>query len=161
MKKEAGPTAIHVNHIEPQQRSTGYPEPFAGRVFGRKKKKLGDYFGLKNFGVNLTTLPPGTESALMHRHSVQDEFVYILEGTPTLVTESGDTLLEPGMCAGFPAAGHAHHLVNKSNEDVTYIEVGDRLPGDEGSYPNDDLKAELSRTGQWVFSRKNGVVYNT
>ena len=51
--------------------------------------------------------------------------------------------------------------MNKSNEDVTYIEVGDRLPGDEGSYPNDDLKAELSRTGQWVFSRKNGVVYNT
>src|SRR6186713_1108726 len=78
-----------------------YPEPFFSRMAKREKRPLGDLFGLKNFGVNLTRLAPGGESALLHRHSKQDEFVYILQGEPTLVTEAGDTLLKPGMCAGF------------------------------------------------------------
>ena len=109
----------------------------------RQKHPLGDLFGLRNFGVNLTRLLPGGESALLHRHSRQDEFVYILEGRPTLVTDRGEVELEPGMCAGFAAAGVAHHLVNRTGADAVYLEIGDRTPGDAGSYPDDDLAAVL------------------
>ncbi|MBL9036000.1 MAG: cupin domain-containing protein [Rhodospirillaceae bacterium] len=125
----------------------------------REKRQLGDAFGLKNFGVNLTRLLPGGESALLHRHSRQDEFIYILEGHPTLVTDQGEIDLAPGMCAGFPAQGIAHQLVNRTDADVLVLEIGDRTPGDEGSYPSDDLKATLGPDGKWLFTHKDGRPY--
>ncbi|QLP98909.1 MAG: cupin domain-containing protein [Rhodoblastus sp.] len=124
----------------------------------REKRPLGDLFGLSNFGVNLTRLAPGGESALLHRHSRQDEFVYILEGRPTLVCDDGETELSPGMCAGFPAGGRAHHLVNRSAADVVYLEIGDRSKGDGVTYPSDDIAAALVE-GRWVFTRKDGAPY--
>ncbi|MEQ8806868.1 MAG: cupin domain-containing protein, partial [Rhodospirillales bacterium] len=99
------------------------------------------------------------ESALLHRHTRQDEFIYILEGAPTLVTEDGETELSPGMCAGFPAGGSAHHLVNRTAADVLYLEVGDRTPGDAASYPRDDIQARMGDDGKWQFSRKDGSPY--
>lgn len=125
----------------------------------REKRPLGDLFGLNNFGVNLTTLFPGGESALLHRHSKQDEFIYILQGNPALVTDRGEIVLSPGMCAGFPAQGIAHHLVNRTGEDVLYLEIGDRTGGDEGTYPKDDLKATLGPDGNWIFTHKDGRPY--
>ena len=152
------PTTIQASDAAPRTKPSNYPEPFFSRMGKREKRPLGDLFGLTNFGVNLTRIAPGGESALLHRHSRQDEFVYILEGRPTLVTESGETLLEPGMCAGFPAGGEAHQLVNRTEDEVVYLEIGDRTPGDEGSYPRDDLKAVLV-DGKWVFTRKDGTPY--
>ena len=152
------PAAIRAADAPPRTKPSNYPEPFFSRMAGREKRPLGDLFGLTNFGVNVTRLAPGGESALLHRHSRQDEFIYILEGWPTLVTESGETDLEPGMCAGFPAGGEAHQLVNRTAEDVVYLEIGDRTPGDEGSYPRDDLKAVMV-DGKWLFTRMDGTAY--
>lgn len=143
----------------PRTKPSTYPEPFFTRMAGREKRPLGDLFGLRNFGVNLTRLRPGGESALLHRHSRQDEFVYILEGEATLVTEDAEATLSPGMCAGFPAQGIAHQLVNRTDRDVVYLEIGDRSAGDEGSYPQDDLKAVLGPDGRWVYTRKDGTPY--
>jgi uncharacterized cupin superfamily protein len=137
---------------------SNYPSPFAERMIGRIKRPLGDLFGLKNFGVNLTLLQPGCVSALHHRHSRQDEFIYVLKGNPTLHVGSTQVLLEPGMCAGFPAAGAAHHLQNDTDEDVFILEVGDRSPGDVGTYPDDDLEAAWQNEN-WVFMRKDGTAY--
>ena len=153
------PLAIKAEDAPLRTKPSNYPEPFFSRMLNREKRPLGDIFGLKNFGVNLTTLLPGGESALLHRHSKQDEFVYVLEGTPTLVTDAGEVELAPGMCAGFPATGIAHQLVNRTQRNVVYLEIGDRTPGDEGSYPNDDLKAALGPDGKWRFTRKDGTPY--
>src|SRR5712692_9306855 len=144
----------------PRTKRSSYPEPFTSHMAGREKRPLGDLFGLTNFGVNLTRLAPGAVSALRHAHSRQDEFLYVLEGRPTLVTDSGETPLEPGMCAGFKAgSGDAHHLVNRTRSEVLYLEVGDRSPGDSAAYPDDDLKAVMSADGEWRFSRKDGTPY--
>lgn len=153
------PAAILATSAPLRVKPSNYPEPFFSRMARREKRPLGDVFGLRNFGVNLTRLLPGGESALLHRHSKQDEFVYVLEGEPTLVTDTGDVALSPGMCAGFPAQGIAHQLVNRSDRDVVYLEMGDRTAGDEGSYPRDDLKASLDDEGKWVFTRKDGRPY--
>ena len=153
------PLAILAGDAAPRTKPSNYPEPFFSRMKGRMKRPLGDLFGLSNFGVNLTTLAPGGESALLHRHSKQDEFIYVVEGNPTLVTDRGEVELSPGMCAGFPAAGLAHQLVNRSNKPATYLEIGDRSPGDEGSYPNDDIAAALDADGKWVFTHKDGTPY--
>lgn len=153
------PLAIVAAKAPSRTRPSVYPEPFKSRMDGRMKRPLGELFGLSNFGVNLTTLAPGGESSLLHRHSRQDEFVYVVSGTPTLVTDRGEVELGPGMCAGFAKGGVAHHLVNRSNQDVVYLEVGDRTPGDTGEYPADDLVAQLDAAGQWRFWRKNGTPY--
>jgi uncharacterized cupin superfamily protein len=156
---EGGKLAIDAASAPPKAKASNYPEPFFGRMLKREKRPLGDLFSLRSFGVNLTTLLPGGESALLHRHSKQDEFIYILSGTPTLVTDQGEVELSPGMCAGFPANGVAHQLVNRSNENVVYLEIGDRTAGDEGAYPVDDLKAALGPDGQWKFTHKDGSAY--
>lgn len=153
------PIAVDAASVAPRTKPSNYPEPFFSRMLGREKRQLGDFFGLRNFGVNLTRISPGGESALLHRHSTQDEFIYILEGEATLVTETGEVAMGPGMCAGFPAQGAAHQLVNRSDADVLYLEIGDRTPGDAGSYPNDDLKAELGPDGTWQFTHKDGRPY--
>ena len=153
------PIAIVAADAPPKAKQTGYPPPYSERVAGRRKSPLGDLFGLKNFGVNLTRIAPGGESSILHRHSRQDEFVYILEGEPTLVTETEEVILSPGMCAGFPAQGIAHQLVNRTDRDVVYLEIGDRTAGDEGTYPRDDLKAALGADGKWIYTHKDGRPY--
>ncbi len=153
------PIAIAASAAPPRTRPSTYPEPFFSRIAKREKRPLGDLFGLKNFGVNLTRLAPGGESALLHRHSKQDEFIYVLEGEPTLVTEHEEVRLSPVMCAGFPAQGIAHQLVNRTDRDVVYLEVGDRTAGDEGTYPRDDLKASLDPDGKWTYTHKDGRPY--
>jgi uncharacterized cupin superfamily protein len=151
--------AVEALSAPPKLKPSNYPEPFFSRMLKREKRPLGDLFGLANFGVNLTKLSPGGESALLHRHTRQDEFVYILQGTPVLVTDAGEYPLAPGMCAEFPARGIAHQIVNRSNSDVLYLEIGDRTPGDGASYPSDDLQAELGSDEKWCFTRKDGTPY--
>jgi uncharacterized cupin superfamily protein len=144
----------------PRTRKSLYPEQFAVRVDGRLKRPLGDLFGLTNYGVNHTRLAPGAVTALRHAHSRQDEFVYVLEGRPTLINDGGARELAPGMCVGFKAgAGNAHHLVNRSDADVVLIEIGDRSAGDEVDYPDDDIKWGVGPDGQRGFLRKDGTPF--
>lgn len=159
MIRNIGPVAVVAAEAPLRHKATNYPEPFASRMAGRQKRPLGDLFGLVNFGVNLTRLAPGAVSALRHAHSRQDEFVYVLEGRPTLCTDEGRTQLVPGMCAGFKSGtGNAHQLINETSTDVVYLEVGDRTPGDQGFYPDDDLQARMV-DGRWTFTRKDGTSY--
>jgi uncharacterized cupin superfamily protein len=151
--------AVVATQVTPRIKPSIYPEPFASRMAGREKRTLGDLFGLSNFGVNLTRLLPGACSALRHAHSKQDEFIYILHGHPVLLTNAGETQLSPGMCAGFKAGtGDGHHLVNRTNDEVSYLEVGDRSTGDSAVYPDDDLQAALVE-GIWQFAHKDGSPY--
>jgi uncharacterized cupin superfamily protein len=159
MSQNHTPIAVLAIEVPARTKPSVYPEPFASRMAGRQKRQLGDVFGLKNFGVNLTRLEPGAVSSLRHAHTMQDEFVYILQGQPTLHTDEGRIRLAPGMCAGFKAGtGNGHRLINETPDEVVYLEVGDRTPGDEGSFPDDDLKAMLVE-GKWQFVHKNGTPY--
>jgi uncharacterized cupin superfamily protein len=151
--------AVLAADVEPVHRRTSYPAPFAAQMQLQLKRRLGNVFGLRNFGVNLTRIAPGGMSSLRHAHSRQEEFIYLLEGTPTLLTDAGETVLAPGWCAGFPPDGAAHHLVNRSGAEVVYLEVGDRTPGDEVSYPDDDLKAVHGADGRYAFLHKDGRSY--
>ena len=159
MTERKYPAALMARDVPPRAAASLMPAQFAAMLAGREKRQLGEQFGLGNFGVNLTRLAPGSQSALRHAHTRQDEFVYILEGEASLVTDAGETLLRSGMCAGFKAGtGDAHHLINRSDRDVLYLEIGDRSPGDAGSYPDDDLQAVFV-DGRWVYRHKDGTPY--
>ena len=139
MAKSPYPASVVASECPPRPKPTAPPFPpvmVAKMAAGRDKRVLGDLFGLTNFGVNLTRLAPGGQSALRHAHGKQDEFVYILEGEAVLITDAGETPLKSGMCTGFKAGtGDAHHLVNRTKKDVVFLEVGDRSAGDSVSYP--------------------------
>ena len=158
MKRAAVRVAIRAADV-PGRTGSVYPALFAHRVAGRRKQPLGDMFGIASFGVNLVTLAPGSQSALRHRHTVQDEFVYVVAGEVTLIHDAGEVVMGAGMCAGFPHGGTAHHLLNRSGAPAIYIEIGDRLPGDSAEYPDDDLLAERTDEG-WRFSRRNGAPFD-
>lgn len=157
MSDQDRPRAITARDAQGRS-STNYPPAFAEKVRGRYKRPLGDLFGLTGFGVNLTTLPPGAQSAVRHRHKVQDEFVYVVSGKLVLAHDDGETVLSAGMCAGFRAGGTAHCLINRSSDDASYLEIGDRRPGDTAEFPDDDLIAQAV-DGGWRFLNKDGRAY--
>jgi uncharacterized cupin superfamily protein len=97
---------------------------------------------------------------LLHHHTKQDEFVYIVEGTATLVFDDLQYLLRPGDCIGFKAGTKAgHQLINRTPSAVIYMEIGNRAPGDHVIYPNDDLKLTHGEGGAWIVTHKNGDPY--
>ncbi len=142
-------------------RGTNYPPPFDTHVKERQKRRLGDEFGLTNFGVNMVTLEPGSWSSQRHWHSKQDELLYVISGTLTLITDEGEQDLGPGSIAGFKAGDeNGHHLVNKSAADAIYLEVGDRSKGDIGEYPDIDMRTSVDENGEFAgFKHKDGTPY--
>ena len=144
----------------PGRSTSPYPtDALRAVVAGRMRQALGDALGLQTFGVNLVRLAPGGCSSLRHWHARQDEFVYVLEGEVTLITDGQAQALGPGMCAGFPAGkADGHHLVNRSSTEAVYLEVGDRLPGDRVHYPDVDLEGRATRSAPEFF-HKDGTPY--
>ena len=141
-----------------ESNATAMPGPYAERGRTRWYRRLGPPAGLTNFGVNLVRIAPGGQSSYRHAHSTQDEFVMVLEGTPTLRTDAGETELRPGLCVGFPkGTGDAHHFVNRTAADVRLLVVGDRAEGDIVSYPDDDLHGAPGPDGRYVFTHKDGT----
>ncbi|MEH2453456.1 cupin domain-containing protein [Nostoc sp.] len=145
----------------PSEIRTNYPDEFKPMVAGRIRQQLGNFAGLQNFGVNLVKLEPGSYSSIRHWHSHQDEFIYVLEGELTLVTDRGAEILTSGMAAGFPAGeANGHHFVNRSSVVAIYLEVGDRTPNDKVTYPDENLMTTASPDGKSrKLIRKDGTPY--
>ncbi|MGW1424497.1 cupin domain-containing protein [Bradyrhizobium manausense] len=147
--------------VLPSTEDPDYPKEFWGPVIGAERRRLGDAAGLKNFGVNIVRLPPGHASSQRHWHTKQDEFVFILEGQLTLVSEAGEQLLNPGMAAGFPAGKpDGHHVINRGSTDAVFLEIGDRSPGDEGEYPDIDMRwKNVDGDQRYIYVHKDGTPY--
>lgn len=123
-------------------------------------RNLGDVFSLTQFGAMMETLPPGSRSSIRHWHSKSDEFVRVLEGELTLISNEGETVLSAGMITGFKAGvENAHHLVNRSGAQARFLVVGSRVPGDEVHYPHDDFKWAFNDDGTWFAAHKDGKPY--
>jgi len=138
---------------------TGYPEPYRQAVAGRLRKRLGNAVGLDQFGVNLTTLKPGAWSSQRHWHECEDELVYVLEGEVVLCEDEGETVLRPGDAAGWKAnAPNGHCLINRTDRDAVYLEIGTRAPRERATYPDIDMLAERDDSGM-RYLHKSGEPY--
>jgi uncharacterized cupin superfamily protein len=141
----------------PVRKGSGYPSPFDAPCAERTRRRLGDAGGLRDFGVNLMTLPPGGWSSQRHWHSHEDELVYVLEGELTLVEDGGETVLRAGDCAAFPkGTGNGHHLINRSSQTAVYLEVGSRDPQDLTTCSDIDM---MSANSDGRFVHKDGTPY--
>jgi uncharacterized cupin superfamily protein len=143
----------------PVDSRTNYPEPFNRAVEGRLRRRLGNAAGLDQFGVNLTTLKPGSATALRHWHEKEDELVYILEGEVVLIEDAGETLLKRGDAAGFKAnVRNGHHLVNKSKSDAVLLEIGTRSKNERAKYADIDMQVIRDESG-FRYLHKDGKPY--
>ncbi|MGH6617926.1 MAG: cupin domain-containing protein [Alphaproteobacteria bacterium] len=139
---------------------SSYPEPFAAACEDREKRALGNAFGLSQFGVNHVRLAPGAASSQRHWHSHEDELVYMLEGEAILITDEGEQVMTPGMCTGFKAgAPNGHHLINRSDRDAVYLEIGTRASEGGADYPDIDMIVRRTEVGQWRYLHKDGTPY--
>lgn len=141
----------------PAERGSNYPSPFDEPCNGQACQRLARSQGITLFGVNLTEIPPGGWSSQRHWHSHEDEFVWVVEGELTLITNSGEEILRPGDCAAFKAGEpDGHHLVNRSGRPARVLEIGNRDPLDRCVYPDIDMVAEPGNPG---YSHRNGEPY--
>jgi len=159
MTNDGKNVAIDPMTLKPRTGS-GYPAPFAAACMDREKRALGDAFGLTQFGVNLTRLAPDMASAQRHWHSHEDELVYIVEGELVLVTDAGEKAMTPGMCAGFKAGvENGHQLVNRSDRDAVFLEIGTRAREGGADYPDIDMIVRRAEDGKWRYLHKDGTPY--
>jgi uncharacterized cupin superfamily protein len=143
----------------PVRSGSVYPAQFQASCRGRHKQALGDAIGLTQFGVNIARIEPGQDSALRHWHEHEDEFIYMLEGELVLIENGGETVLRPGDAAGFKAgSGNGHKLVNRSQRDAVYFEVGTRAPTERVHYPDDDMVLVRDEKGR-RYLHKDGKPY--
>jgi uncharacterized cupin superfamily protein len=143
----------------PVEAVIGYPDPFWKALEGRSRKRLGNAVGLDQFGVNLTTLKPGAWSAQRHWHRNEDEFVYVLEGELVLREDHGETVLKAGDAAGWKAnGGNGHCLINRTDCDAVYLEVGTRLTNETVVYSDIDMRLERDKNGA-RYLHKTGELY--
>ncbi|MEM6679876.1 MAG: cupin domain-containing protein [Pseudomonadota bacterium] len=141
----------------PIAQGADYPAGLAEEFAPRVRRRLGDAAGLTTMGVNLTSLPPGARSALRHWHEVEDEMVFVLEGTLTLIDDSGETEVGPGEAAGFPGGEpNAHNMENRGTVEAVFLEIGTRPREDRCHYAEHDLVAH-DRDGQTWYSRRDGT----
>ena len=139
--------------------STGYPPPFNKAVEGRSRKRLARAGGLTHFGVNICTLKPGAASSQRHWHENEDELVYVLEGEVVLREDGGETVLKPGDAAAWKAGvANGHCLINRSNRDAVFIEVGTRAASERAHYSEIDMMVVRDEKGA-RYTRKNGEPY--
>lgn len=134
-----------------------YPEPYGSEMAGRSSIRLGQAGGLTQFGVNLVILEPGAKSSLRHWHLHEDEFVMVTQGQCVMVTDEGETLMQPGDCAAFPAGlANGHCFINRSDAEARFLVVGTRAPREVATYSDVDMKVEIEG-GQPRFTHKDGT----
>ena len=109
-----------------------------------------------DYGAVLWTVVAGEEPPL-HTHSREDELVYVLEGTVTLIEDAAQTALQAGDCAAFPkGTGNGHHMINRSGVTAVYLEVGSRSPDDLTTCSDIDM---MSANADGRFVHKDGTPY--
>lgn len=143
----------------PLDATSNYPPPFNKVVEGRARKRLGRAAGLTQFGVNICALKPGAASSQRHWHENEDEFVYVLEGEVVLCEDGGETVLKPGDAAAWKAGeANGHCLINRSDRDAVFLEVGTRAASERAYYSDIDMMV-VRDAGGFRYTHKNGEPY--
>jgi uncharacterized cupin superfamily protein len=139
--------------------------PHRRAAFGRKRTwELSDAGGLTQFGAYLQVLDPGARTSDRHWHEREDEFLYVVAGTPTVIENDGPHLLQPGDACCWPGGvANAHTVENRSDAPCSIIILGTRVGDDRCHYPDlgrtqidegedwrvvDDATGEILRSGK-------------
>lgn len=150
---------IRKGAVAPVTGPSPYPAPHSLPTGRMRWWPVSDTGGLTQFGAAIESLEPGAQSSQRHWHEAEDEFLYVLDGTVTVVEDAREQALAPGDVACWPAGlANAHCLINRTDRPVTYLIVGTRARDDACHYPDIDLHY-TRRDGVRIMSRKDGTPY--
>jgi uncharacterized cupin superfamily protein len=139
---------------------SSYPPQFAKLMTGRSSLRLADAGGLTQFGVNLVTLAPGGVSSMRHWHRDEDEFVMVTSGICTLVEDEGETEMNVGDCAAFPAGvANGHQLINRTDIPASFLVIGTESPTELATYSDIDMIVQCDGDTA-EFRHKDGTPYD-
>jgi len=126
------------------ERRIHFLNPNADRI----RKSLGDAVHLNNIGVHMIYVEPGKDTTEYHIHYYEEECIYILSGSGTLIIDGESFPFEKGDFVGFPANTAAHSLKNTGSETLVFLVMGQRLEQDVADYPN-QKKRLYRNSGVW------------
>ena len=115
--------------------------------------RLAGATGMARLGVNLIRIPPGKESFIPHAHTIQEEFVFILEGAGEMVLDGVAHPIGPGDFVGFPTDGVVHSLKSKGPGDLVYLTAGERVAVEVADMPSIGKTMVLRRGGMELFGK--------
>ncbi len=85
-----------------------------------------EHFKLTHLGIHHERLMPGRRTSWPHAEADEEEFVFVIEGTPDLWLDGHLRRLKPGDGVGFPShTGIAHTIINNTEKDVRLMVVGE------------------------------------
>ncbi len=96
---------------------------------------LSDRAGMQRAHVAIGRIPPGKESFIYHSHSLQEEWLFILEGRGRAEIGADAFEVGPGDYMGFPTDGTGHHLINNGESDLLYLMGGERTDVEVARFP--------------------------
>lgn len=118
--------------------------------------RLTDHIGLKHLGISYDYLPPGVRSAFPHAHTHEEEFVYVIQGQPTVWLDGFAKNIGPDEFAAYPSnTGLSHALINDTDQEVIYLCIGETqdFPDEKISYPLNPLRQNECRRKGWYWDQ--------
>jgi uncharacterized cupin superfamily protein len=102
-----------------------------GERFGVHFQQLGAFGGARQISVSMEILPPGKQANQVHFHMLEEEHVFILEGSLTLRLGAKSHVLSEGHYVCLPAGQQVGHaLINHTSEPCRYLVFGNPNPHD-------------------------------
>jgi uncharacterized cupin superfamily protein len=119
-----------------------------GERFGMRYRHLSSFGGGSQVGVAIEVLEPGRQANQSHYHLLEEEHVFVLEGTLTLRLGARTFEMPAGHYVCFPA-GQAvgHSLHNTTTEPCRYLVLGNTQPHDVAVFP-DTGRVSVKLTGE-------------
>jgi len=112
---------------------------------------VGEKLGLTRIGIHHLRVPPGRRISYPHAESAEEEFVFVIAGTPDAWIDGVLHPLVPGDSVAFPAGtGICHTFLNNTTEEVRLLVIGETSKTENRiRYPLNPER-EAIRPDRWV-----------
>ncbi len=125
-----------------------WEEAARGSRFGMRFQHLSSFGGASQISVSMEVLPPGKQANQLHYHMLEEEHVFVLEGSVTLELGSKTYELSAGHYVCFPAGQKVgHSLTNRTGEPCRYLVFGNPQANDVVVFP-DAGRVSVKLTGE-------------
>lgn len=138
---------LRVDDDEPD----GYRAPYA---------PIRPAIGAERLGGNLVLLRTGESLCPYHYEFAEEEWLFVLEGTPTVRTPAGNEVMEPGDVVCFPRGPDgAHKISNFATQPARVIMISERADTAATVYADSDKIGVFAPDTRLLFRRADAVDY--
>jgi uncharacterized cupin superfamily protein len=125
--------------------------------FHQREQSLAELLGGSRLGLSVYDLEPGEKTWPYHYELVEEEWLLVVEGEPTLREPDGERRVRPGDVVCFPAGPEgAHQLRNDTDERVRLVLLSNTVPGLSATVYPDSEKLGVRGPGGTRFRLRVG-----